>query len=148
MYGIRDLKETSFTRNGLLARRLVERGVRFVPLYDTNWDHHDGVAENLEKHLPDKARNIDQRCAVPDRDLQQLGLLDDTIVSWAASLDGPSWAKSANPKVATITSMPPSCGSREAVLMEAKPLAERTSLVSELSKNHGHVRDIHATMLH
>ena len=54
LYGIKDPKETSFARNCLLARRLVERGVRFVQLYDTNWDHHGGTTENLEKHLPEK----------------------------------------------------------------------------------------------
>ena len=48
LYGIKDPKETSFARNCLLARRLVERGVRFVQLYDTNWDHHGGPTENLE----------------------------------------------------------------------------------------------------
>lgn len=82
MYGIKDPKETSFARNCLLARRLVERGVRFVQLYDTNWDHHGGPTENLEKHLPEKCRDIDQPCAALVRDLKQRGLLDNTIVIW------------------------------------------------------------------
>jgi uncharacterized protein (DUF1501 family) len=82
LYGIKDAKETSFARNCLLARRLVERGVRFVQLYDTNWDHHGGPAENLEKHLPLKCADIDQACAALVRDLKQRGLLDDTIVIW------------------------------------------------------------------
>lgn len=82
LYGIKDPQESSFARNCLLARRLVERGVRFVQLYDTNWDHHGGPTENLEKHLPEKCRNIDQPCAALVRDLKQRGLLDDTIVIW------------------------------------------------------------------
>ena len=82
LYGIRDPKEASFARNCLLARRLVERGVRFVQLYDTNWDHHGGPTENLEQHLPEKCRDIDQPCAGLVRDLRQRGLLDDTIVIW------------------------------------------------------------------
>jgi hypothetical protein len=82
MYGIKDPGETSFARNCLLARRLVERGVRFVQLYDTNWDHHGGPTENLEKHLPEKALDIDQACAALVRDLKRRGLLDDTIVIW------------------------------------------------------------------
>ena len=82
MYGIKDEKETSFARNCLLARRLIERGVRFVQLYDTNWDHHGGPTENLEKHLPLKCQDIDQPCAALVRDLKQRGLLDDTIVVW------------------------------------------------------------------
>ncbi|MDH4475554.1 MAG: DUF1501 domain-containing protein [Verrucomicrobiaceae bacterium] len=82
LYGIKDPKETSFARNCLLARRLVERGVRFVQLYDTNWDHHGGPTENLEKHLPPKCLDIDQASAALVKDLKQRGLLDDTIVIW------------------------------------------------------------------
>ena len=82
LYGIQDAKETTFARNCLLARRLVERGVRFVQLYDTNWDHHGGVTENLEKHMPEKCRDIDRPCAALVKDLKQRGLLDDTIVIW------------------------------------------------------------------
>ena len=66
----------------MLARRLVERGVRFVQLYDTNWDHHGGPTENLETHLPAKSRDIDQACAGLILDLKQRGLLDETIVVW------------------------------------------------------------------
>jgi uncharacterized protein (DUF1501 family) len=82
MYGIKDAKETSFARNCLLARRLVERGVRFVQLYDTNWDHHGGPTENLEKHMPFKCADVDQASAALVKDLKQRGLLDDTIVIW------------------------------------------------------------------
>jgi hypothetical protein len=82
LYGIKNPGETSFARNCLLARRLVERGVRFVQLYDTNWDHHGGPTENLETHLPEKCRDIDQPCAALVRDLKQRGLLDETIVIW------------------------------------------------------------------
>ena len=81
-YGIKDPKEASFARNCLLARRLVERGVRFVQLYDTNWDHHGGPTENLEKHFPLKCQDIDQPSAALVRDLKQRGLLDNTIVVW------------------------------------------------------------------
>jgi hypothetical protein len=69
-------------RVALLARKLVEQGVRFVQLYDTNWDHHGGPTENLQKHLPQKCRDIDQASAALVRDLKQRGLLDDTIVIW------------------------------------------------------------------
>ncbi len=82
LYGIKDAKESSFARNCLLARRLVERGVRFVQLYDTNWDHHGGPTENLEKHMPLKCHDIDQACAALVKDLKQRGMLDDTIVIW------------------------------------------------------------------
>jgi hypothetical protein len=82
MYGIKQPKEASFARNCLLARRLVERGVRFVQLYHTNWDHHGGPTENLEEHLPSISREIDQSGAALVMDLKQRGLLEDTIVVW------------------------------------------------------------------
>lgn len=82
LYGIRDPKESTFARNCLLARRLAERGVRFIQLYHTNWDHHGGPTENLEKHLPEISKEIDQPCAGLVQDLQRRGLLEDTIVIW------------------------------------------------------------------
>ncbi len=72
----------SFAMNCLLARRMVERGVRFVQLYHTNWDHHGGPTENLEKHFPVICKEVDQPSAALVQDLKRLGLLDDTIVIW------------------------------------------------------------------
>ncbi len=72
----------SFANNCLLARRMVERGVRFVQLYHTNWDHHGGPTENLEKHLPAVCREVDRPAAALVSDLKQRGLLDETIVIW------------------------------------------------------------------
>lgn len=82
LYGIKDRKETSYAKNCLLARRLVERGVRFVQLYHTNWDHHGGPTENLEKHLPEISKEIDQSSAALVLDLKRRGMLEDTIVIW------------------------------------------------------------------
>ncbi len=72
----------SFANNCLLARRLVERGVRFVQLYHTNWDHHGGPGEDLGPDLDKVCREIDQPCAGLIRDLKARGLLDDTLVVW------------------------------------------------------------------
>lgn len=72
----------SFANNCLLARRLVQRGVRFVQLYHTNWDHHGGPTENLEQHLPSVCKEVDQASAALVTDLKQQGLLDETIVIW------------------------------------------------------------------
>jgi hypothetical protein len=74
--------QPSYANNCLLARRLVERGVRFVQLYHTNWDHHGGPTENLEKHLPAICREVDKPTAALVQDLKQRGLLDETIVVW------------------------------------------------------------------
>ncbi len=72
----------SFASNCLLARRLVQRGVRFVQLYHTNWDHHGGPTENLQKHLPEICKEVDQPSAALVKDLKRLGRLDDTLVIW------------------------------------------------------------------
>jgi len=74
--------KASFANNCLLARRLVERGVRFVQLYHTNWDHHGGPGETLEKDLVNTAKAVDQASAALVMDLKERGLLDETLVVW------------------------------------------------------------------
>jgi len=71
----------SFAANCLMARRLVERGVRFVQLYHTDWDHHGG-GDNLEGALDRICLETDRPCAALIKDLKQHGLLDSTIVVW------------------------------------------------------------------
>jgi hypothetical protein len=80
MYGAQPGK-SSFAANCVLARRLVQRGVRFVQLYHTDWDHHGGSLD-LTKPLDSICKEIDRPCAALVRDLKQLGLLDSTIVVW------------------------------------------------------------------
>jgi len=70
----------SFANNCLLARRLVERGVRVVELYDADWDHHSNIA----KSLPAKAKSVDQAMTALVKDLERRGLLEDTLVVWGA----------------------------------------------------------------
>ncbi|MBI4657449.1 MAG: DUF1501 domain-containing protein [Verrucomicrobia bacterium] len=72
----------SFANNCLLARRLVERGVRFIQLYHTNWDSHGGPGEDLQKSFEKVCHDVDQPCAALVKDLRQRGLLDDTLVIW------------------------------------------------------------------
>ncbi|MGV3775032.1 MAG: DUF1501 domain-containing protein [Verrucomicrobiales bacterium] len=72
----------SFANNCLLARRLVERGVRFIQLYHTNWDSHGGPGEDLESSFEKVCREVDQGCAALVKDLKQRGLLEDTLVIW------------------------------------------------------------------
>ena len=74
--------EPSFAANCLLARRLIERGVRFVQLYHTNWDSHGGPGENLNADFEKVCRDVDQASAALVLDLEQRGLLEDTLVIW------------------------------------------------------------------
>ncbi len=72
----------TFANNCLLARRLIERGVRFVQLYHTDWDHHGGPGADLGHALEQVCREVDQPAAALVRDLKQRGLLDQTLVLW------------------------------------------------------------------
>jgi hypothetical protein len=69
----------SFASNCLLARRLAERGVRFIQLYHKDWDHHGGVKQGVTL----KAQEIDRACMALITDLKQRGMLDDTLIVWA-----------------------------------------------------------------
>jgi hypothetical protein len=78
LYGPDARKPGSFAANCLLARRLAERGVRFIQLYHRGWDNHGGLPTNLPKQCLD----VDQPQAALIADLKQRGLLDDTLVIW------------------------------------------------------------------
>ncbi len=78
MYGEDSRKPGTYASNCLLARRLVERGVRCVQLFHRGWDHHN----NLPRRLDEKCSQTDQASAALVRDLEQRGLLDDTLVVW------------------------------------------------------------------
>ncbi len=69
----------SFASNCLLARRLAERGVRFIQLYHKDWDHHGGVKDGVKQ----KAEEIDRACMALITDLKQRGMLDETLIVWA-----------------------------------------------------------------
>lgn len=77
MYGAKP-GDGSFASNCLLARRLAERGVRFIQLYHRDWDHHGGVKNNVAI----KAQETDQATAALIQDLKQRGMLQDTLVIW------------------------------------------------------------------
>jgi hypothetical protein len=82
LYGIDDPSRFSFARNCLIARRLVERGVRFVQVVLGDWDHHG----DLHTGLPAMCRQADQASAALVRDLKQRGLLESTLVIWGGEL--------------------------------------------------------------
>jgi hypothetical protein len=78
LYGEDAKKPGTFASNCLLARRLAERGVRFIQLYHRDWDHHG----NLPIELPKRCKDVDQSSAALIQDLKQRGMLDDTLVIW------------------------------------------------------------------
>jgi hypothetical protein len=83
MYGTQEGK-ASFANNCLLARRLVERGVRYAQLFDWGWDiHGTGSGDDIMTQLPKKCREVDQSITALITDLKQRGLLDETLIIWS-----------------------------------------------------------------
>jgi uncharacterized protein (DUF1501 family) len=148
LYGIADEREATYARNCLLARRLVERGVRFVQLYHTNWDHHGGPTENLEKHLPEVCGQVDRATAALVTDLDRRGLLDDTIVVWGGEFGRTPMGErrestGRNHHIDAFTMWFAGGGFRPGMTYGA------TDEFGFAPVEHPvHVRDIHATLLH
>ncbi|MCP4848965.1 MAG: DUF1501 domain-containing protein [Verrucomicrobiaceae bacterium] len=138
-----------FGRQCLIARRLVERGVRFVQLYSggghqqQNWDAHNGVEENLKIHCPEVDRPIAGLLA----DLEQRGMLEETLVVWGGEFgrqpvwQGKNGGRDHNPKGFTYWL---AGGGVKA----GTSYGETDPLGHEAVVNRHHVRDLHATILH
>ena len=91
MYGA-EPGDGSFASNYLLARRLAERGVRFIQLYHRDWDHHNGIPVNM----PLKAQEVDRATAALIKDLKQRGMLDDTLLVWGGEFGRTPMSQSSN----------------------------------------------------
>ncbi|MEN9600431.1 MAG: hypothetical protein RIS56_37 [Verrucomicrobiota bacterium] len=138
----------SFARNCLLARRLVERGVRFVQLYHTNWDSHGGPGETLEGDLAKVAHQVDQGCAALIKDLKSRGLLNDVLVVWGGEFGrtpmGETREKTGrNHHIDAFTMWFAGAG-----IQAGQVLGETDELGFNPVVDRAHVHDIHATLLH
>jgi hypothetical protein len=136
--------ESSFANNCLLARRLVERGVRFVQLYHEAWDQHGGLRGGLKKNCKD----TDQACAALVKDLKARGLLEDTIVVWGGEFgrtpmvqgDGND-GRDHHPNAFTMWM---AGGGFKGGTVHG----ESDELGFDVVKDKVHVHDLHATLLH
>ena len=140
----------SYANNCLLARRLVERGVRFVQLYHTDWDHHGGKNQTLGVDLEKVCKEIDQASAALVKDLKERGLLEDTIVIWGGEFGRTPMGETREQKV----------GGRDhhidAFTMWITGGGFRAGMTYGKTDDFGyevidqkiHVHDLHATMLH
>jgi hypothetical protein len=158
MYGLFDsppkvpgsLGPEPFGRQCLLARRLVERGVRFVQIYSGGgiqqscWDAHEGMEVNLQMHVPE----IDKPIAALLVDLKQRGLLDETLVVWGGEFgrtpfipDNEHKGRDHNPRGFTY------CLAGGGV-KRGFSYGETDEIGYEASVNRRHIRDLHATLLH
>ena len=142
LYGVEPGKP-SFANNCLLARRLVERGVRFVQLFHEAWDQHGNLVADLKKNC----RNTDQACAALIKDLKQRGLLEDTLVIWGGEfgrtpmVQGGSDGRDHHPNAFTMWLA--GGGIKPGVTW-----GESDELGFNATRDVVHVHDLHATILH
>jgi hypothetical protein len=147
LYGA-DPSKPSFANNCLLARRLVERGVRFVQLYHTNWDSHGGPGENLENDFEKVVRDVDKAQAALVMDLKARGLLKDTLVVWGGEFGrtpmGENREKTGrNHHIDAFTMWFAGGGVKAGQI-----LGQTDELGFNPVEDRAHVHDIHATILH
>lgn len=140
--------EKSFANNCLLARRLVERGVRFVQLYHSSWDHHGGPGESLDKDLDEVCLSADQACKALITDLKQRGMLDDTLVVWGGEFGRTPMGEvrdtvGRNHHIDAFTMWFAGGGTKP-----GQDIGETDEIGFQASKDPVHVHDIQATILH
>jgi hypothetical protein len=147
LYGPDAKNPGSFAANCLLARRLAERGVRFIQLYHPGWDHHGG----LPKGLPGQCRETDQPAAALVKDLKRCGLLDDTLVIWGGEFGRTNYCQGKLTANDFGRDHHPKCFS---IWMAGGGIKSGTVYGStdefgyNISENPVHIHDLHATVLH
>ena len=147
LYGPDSRKPGTFAANCLLARRLAERGVRFIQLFHRGWDHHT----ELPKAIKGQCRDTDQASAALVRDLKQRGMLEDTLVVWGGEfgrtvysqgkLTADDYGRDHHPRCFTIWMA--GGGIRPGITYGATD-----DFCYNITRDPVHVHDLHATMLH
>jgi hypothetical protein len=145
LYGIGQPSTDNFGRKCLLARKLVEQGVRFVQLYNGSWDSHDFI----ERAHANLVRNVDQPIAALIADLKRRGLLEQTLIVWCGEFGrspdngvrgGTAYGRDHNAKAMTIWLAGGGCRAGETV-------GATDELGAEAVENVAHIRDFHVTLL-
>jgi len=147
LYGEDARKPGSFANSALMARRMVERGVRFVQIYHNNWDTH----ANVGGRLPDQCRDVDQACYGLIQDLKRRGLFDSTLVIWGGEfgrtiysqggLSHQNYGRDHHPRCFTMWMA--GGGTRPGMIH-----GETDDFSYNIVKDPVHIRDFHATVLH
>ena len=146
LYGPDIKKPGSFAHTALLARRMVERGVRFVQIYHNNWDTHGNVAGRL----PDQCRDVDQPCWGLIQDLKARGLLDETLVIWGGEFGRTIYSQGGLTKDNYGRDHHPRCFTMWMAGGGSKPgvvHGETDDFSYNIIKDPVHIRDFHATVL-
>jgi hypothetical protein len=146
LYGEQAKKPGSFAYTALLARRLVERGVRFVQIYHNNWDHH----ANVGGRMPSQCKDVDQACYGLIKDLKARGLFDETLIIWGGEFGRTIYSQGGLSKDNYGRDHHPRCfsmwmaggGSKGGVVY-----GQTDDFSYNIVENPVHVRDFHATVL-
>jgi uncharacterized protein (DUF1501 family) len=146
MYGDAAKQPGTFANTALVARRLVERGVRFVQVYHNNWDTHANVAGRL----PDQCRDVDQPCWALIQDLKRKGLFDSTMVVWGGEFGRTIYSQGGVSQQNYGRDHHPRCFTLWMAGGGIKPgtvYGETDDFSYNITKDPMHIRDLHATML-
>ena len=147
MYGPEVHKRGSYAYNALLARRMLERGVRFVQTFHMGWDQH----ANMSGQLPGQCRDADQPSAALVKDLKQRGMLDDTLVVWGGEFGRTIYCQGKLTKDNYGRDHHPRCFT---IWMAGGGIKAGTTYGAtddfsyNITENPVHVHDLHATILH
>lgn len=146
LYGPDARQPGSFAANCLLARRLAERGVRFIQLYHPGWDHHGGLPSGIRQ----LANETDRGCAALITDLKQRGMLDETLVLWGGEFGRTNYSQGKLTPTDYGRDHHPRCFTMWAAGGGVKPgltFGETDEFGYNVVANPVHVHDFHATVL-
>ncbi len=147
MYGDDVNKPATFAANCLLARRMVERDVRFVQIFHRGWDHHSRLPSNIRR----QTKEVDQPAWALVQDLKQRGLLDDTLVIWGGEFGRTIYSQGTLTKTNYGRDHHPKCYS---IWMAGGGVkggvthGETDDFGYNIARDPVHIRDLHATILH
>jgi hypothetical protein len=147
LYGEDAKKPGTFANNVLMARRLAERGVRFVQIYHNNWDHHG----NCGGRMPSQCKDVDQACAGLITDLKARGMFDDTLIVWGGEFGRTIYSQGGLSKENYGRDHHPRCFTMWMAGGGAKGgtiYGETDDFSYNIVKDPLHIHDFHATMLH
>jgi Protein of unknown function (DUF1501) len=147
LYGEEAKKAGSFAHSALLARRMVERGVRFIQIYHNNWDTHG----NVKGRLPSQCKDVDQPCWGLIQDLKSRGLFDETLVIWGGEFGRTIYSQGGLTKDNYGRDHHPRCYTMWMAGGGIRPgtiHGETDDFSYNIIKDPVHIRDFHATVLH
>lgn len=147
LYGEDSKKRGTFANSAMMARRLLERGVRFVQIFHRGWDQHG----NLPRDIASQCKDVDQGCYGLIQDLKQRGMLEDTLVIWGGEFGRTVYCQGALTDTNYGRDHHPRCFSMWMAgggIKGGQVYGETDEMSYNIVKDPVHIRDMHATILH